>query len=84
MNLYLITREGYASWDEYQGAVVAAVDEHQARWTHPSEYRNSNVKPWDGQGDSDWINAEDVRVKLIGKAVESTEAGVICSDFHAG
>jgi hypothetical protein len=82
MNLYLILRPGLTNWDEYEGAVVAAEGEEAARNIHP-----------DGELDeplsekfrlSTWVPVEEVKVKLLGVAVEGVEEGVILASFNAG
>jgi len=79
VNLYLISQSVNNDYDTYDSAVVAAETELAARATHPN-------------GDDDpppylvgcWAQPEDVKVTLVGVAVEGTEAGVICASFNAG
>ncbi len=76
MNLYLLTQDVNDDWDTYQGAVVAARDEDDARSIHP---RGDHV--WKNDN---WCGPEDVRVELIGVAKEGIERGVILTDYKAG
>jgi len=79
MKLYLISRTDSWSYDDYDSAVVAAPSEDVAKSIHPSPYHT------DGDDDDDgWPSIDKVAVKLIGDAVEGTEAGVICASFNAG
>lgn len=45
MNLYLLTRPDKADWTEYDGAVVAAKNEDDARLIHPSGDDFYNARP---------------------------------------
>jgi hypothetical protein len=82
MNLYLISRPGPYSYDEYEGAVVAAESEEAARRIHP------NGAPWDeaeriwsssyGGG---WTYPENVSAHFLGVAANGTEAGVILDKY---
>ncbi len=75
MNLYLISQDVNTEYDTYDAAVVAAASEKSAQKKHP------------GGGGSDfgsWATPEKVKVKLIGKAVRGTKAGVILASFNAG
>lgn len=79
MNLYLISQDVKTGWDTYDSAVVAAKDEEEAR----------KIRPDGRERDEDYYGAwakkpEQVKVELIGKAVEGTEKGVILSSFNAG
>lgn len=80
MNLYLISQDKLLDYDTYDEAVVAAETKEAARMMHP------NGAPWDGRAAKwpTWPDVEHVKVRLLGVAVEGTEAGVICASFHAG
>lgn len=80
MNLYLISRPDRVGYDEYDSAVVCANSEGEARRIHPSENEQ-----WTGVEDTygSWVNANRVRVKLIGVAVEGLDR-VVCASFNAG
>ena len=76
MNLYVISQYKNNDYDTYDSAVVAAVSEDDARLIHPSG------REWDHYT---WVKKpSDVQVRLIGKAIAGTEAGVICASFNAG
>ena len=79
MNLYLIDRSDPTDWDEWDGAVVAAKNEDEARATHPGSYPD-----WDGKGGGSWVNKEHVVVTYLGEAKPNTKSGVILSSFRAG
>jgi hypothetical protein len=90
MKLWLISQTEHNDYDTYDSAVVAAETEEAARITHPSgdTYRpKSDDWSW-SKGDytsRDWARkSANVSVKLIGEAIEGTEAGPICSSFNAG
>lgn len=80
MKLWFISQSENTGYDTYSDAVVAAETEDKARMTHPGG------DEWNGKKDtwSTWTSADRVRVKLIGEAINGTEAGVICASFHAG
>ena len=82
MNLYLISQDHNAEYDTYDSAVVAAHDESQARLIHPSRGLQSEDSKEDEY--DVWTLRELVKVELIGKAVNGTSIGVICSSFNAG
>lgn len=76
MKLYLISQDVNNDWDTYNSLVVAAKNEEEARNTNPVgrvewPYRN-------------WCAPEQVKVQLIGEAVDGIEKGVICASFTAG
>ena len=83
MNLYLISQDENEDYDTYDSAVVAAKDEQSARLTNPGWMPEGEV--WDGtvDGYSEWTNAGNVSVKLIGVS-NSDVAGIICSSYNAG
>jgi hypothetical protein len=80
MNLYLISQSVNNDYDTYDSAVVCVEDEIEASKTHPSGYE------WDGGANEyrSWCDYRDVRVKLIGMAINGTEKGVICASYNAG
>ena len=84
MNIYHMTADA-GGYDTYSDCVVAANTEDEARKTHPSRY-DTEGEWWlrDLSYDSWTSSLEAVEVKLIGTAVPGTEAGVICSSYHAG
>lgn len=82
MNLYLISQSKNNGYDTYDSAVVAAETEELARSTRPDGENSRPGKRW--PTDYCWTSPENVRVELIGKAKEGTEARVICSSFNAG
>ena len=75
MNLYLLTRNDEAGWDEYISMVVAAPDEESARVIPP--YENVDYR-WN------WVPPFLVNVTLLGTAVPGTASGPIHRSFKAG
>jgi len=76
MNLYKITRDTPASWDEFRGAVVAAETVMEAVKIHP---RGREI-----EDDDSWVPHTAVSAEWIGTAVPGTKQGVILADFKAG
>lgn len=86
MKLYKISQEANNNYDTYDSAVVAAENEEEARFTDPNDNK-WNGKGWGADGKlqfSDWTKPDNVKVELIGEAIEGTKAGVICASFNAG
>lgn len=91
LKLFLITRDG-SGLDEYEGAVVAAKNEGEARLIHPdgSQFWNAEEQSWVHPGQysdrpsRDWVKPSKVNVQYIGIADASIEAGVLFSEFHYG
>ena len=86
MKLWLISQVANDDYDTYDAAVVAAETEADARNMHPGGHGGVL---WDRaaseRGFSSWCYApEQVTVRLIGDAIEGTEAGVILASFNAG
>ncbi len=88
MNLYLLSRDpDTVDYDEYDSAVVAALNEDDARVTHP-EFKSGDV-PQDPSHyfpkynkRSCWVSdPETLEVTLIGVAVEGTKPGTILGSF---
>jgi len=80
MNLYRISRDSAAGWDEYRSAIVAAETPEGACTIHP-----------DGRGDiqrepsyDSWVPLQYVTATLIGKAAPHIKRGVILADYKAG
>lgn len=80
MNLYLIEAGKWLGYDTYNGAVVAAKSEEDARTIHPG-----NQDEW-GDANRTWVAtpADVATVKLIGVAAPGIERGPVLSDYHAG
>jgi len=82
MNLYLIWQdETKHNYDTFDRAVVAADDEETARNINP----NGGVMDWLDSRVRDWCKSPtQVKVKLIGKAIDGTKIGVVLASFNAG
>ena len=81
MNLYLVSQTINENYDTYDSFVVAANTPEEARSIHP------NGQPIDSKAIryGDWTAAENTTAKVIGVAVDGTEAGVIfIASFNAG
>lgn len=86
LKLYLLTQDTLNGYDVYDGAVVCAKDEDDARTIHPS---GCVVNHSDCCGDmclcyDDWPEPHLISVRLIGVAVNGTKRGLICASFNAG
>lgn len=77
MKLYLCTNNIVQGYDTYDSIVVAAETEEDARQTHPNG-------DWNERLYFVWCKAEQVEIKLLGTAIQGTEAGIICASFNAG
>ncbi len=88
MNLYLISqdqRNDYRSYEMYDSAVVAAPNPEAAGQIHPETFDSDDPSEycWEHYRKS-WCDTPDmVTVKLLGTALEGTEAGVVCASFNA-
>ncbi len=82
MNLYLIQQTENTGYDTYSSAVVAAPTPEAARKIHPNgSGKPVNLSTEDRTGHS-WVDdPRKVTVRLIGKAVDGVEKGVIVSAF---
>ena len=87
-NLYRISQSVNNDYDTYSDAVVCAESEDAARRIHPSGYTGGDwwiQKEGEYYADSWASKLEEVKVELIGIAVESVELNsIIISSFHAG
>lgn len=79
MNIYLLTQNDNIGYDTYDGIVVIAKDEEQARNIHPYEV-------WGGIGSDTWAKSpNNVTAILVGRALENATAGItILESFRAG
>ncbi len=80
MNIYLISQTINNNYDTYDSAVVIAENKQKAKMTHPDDR-----KDWNGKKSnfSDWCDASNVSVKLIGTA-KGKKVGVVCASYNAG
>ncbi len=80
MNIYQLTRTDKVSYDEYDSMIVYANNETEALALSPD---GGNVN-W-GKNYSSWAtNIDNIKVNLIGVAVEDVEVDVILASFNAG
>lgn len=84
MNLYKISQTVNGGYDTFSDAVVAACDEEHAKYMHPCANEKINWYKEQDLKSYTWCHPKDVRVELIGTAIEGTQEGVICASFHAG
>jgi hypothetical protein len=73
LNLYLLSREDEAGYDQYDALIVAAESVKEAKTILP-----------DVCSEDTWINPKDVKAKLIGVATSKTKKGVILASYNAG
>ncbi len=85
MKIWVISQDVNGGYDTYDSAVVIAATEEDARNMHPSGSRDK--KAWKGPGAwyYDWAHTPDqVKVELIGDALEDEEPRVVVASFNAG
>jgi TPP-dependent 2-oxoacid decarboxylase len=68
-------------YDQYRGCVVSAINETDARNTHPNGKHYEDV--WFKHDLENWVKPEDVICSLIGASFIN-ERKVILADFNAG
>lgn len=79
MNIYFIRQpEDKVDWDNYDSAVVCAPDEHTAKRMDPLK---GGLLDWDEER-CYWCPPSKVECRLIGRAVESMQQGVICASYN--
>ena len=85
MKLFKISQDVNNDYDTFSDAVVAALDESDAKSIHPQEIWGIpiDLEDWNGLY-STWSPMEDVEAEYIGEAASNIERGVICASFHAG
>ena len=95
MNLYLISQSVNNDWDTYDGAVVAAASEEEARLIYPNNWGNDirwNGSRWfwhleDGKAyeysGSSWTSPDNVSVQFLAAGYEGP-AGTVLASFNAG
>ena len=93
MKIYKISQTVDNGYDTYDGAIVAAETEEEARRISPDNWyvvnendmfvRKSSLL-YPKEYISSWCKVEDVKVEYIGEAKEGIEKGVILSSFNAG
>lgn len=76
MNLYYLYQTDNTDYDTYDACIVAAESEEEAKLITPSDF-NSIYGEWA-------CNVKGVNVRLIGMAIEGTEAGLILASYNAG
>jgi len=84
MKLFKIERNNEVDWDEFDGAVVCAIDEEDARSIHPNGYGDAVPKTKKDETYSSWVIQDDVILTYLGEAKEGLKRGVILSSFNAG
>lgn len=71
MNLYILERTDHIDYDMYDSAIVAANNVEKALAI-------------DIGSKFSWTTKENIKIKLLGKAVKGTKAGLILASFNAG
>lgn len=83
MKLFLISQSQNNDWDTYASAVVAALDESDAKTIHPCS--GNTDWPKDEHGSYEWCKSpEQVTAKYIGEADDDIRRGVILASFRSG
>lgn len=73
MNVYLLERTDYWSYDMYDSAVVVAKDEEEAKNLFPKHFS----KTYDPL-------VKDIIVTIIATEAVKTDADIICASYNAG
>jgi len=85
MNLYLISQTVNNDYDTYSAAVVCAPDEETARRLSPKTGKLATDADWRDALRHVWVSSpSDVKVRYLGPADPSVEAGLVLASFHAG
>lgn len=88
MNIYKISQTVNNDYDTYDSAIVAAENVEDAKEIHPSgEFCASSKEVYDEVYRyfiNDWAYREDVKVELLGVAMQGTKRGVLLASFNAG
>ena len=86
MNLYLITRNDDADYDEYDSAVVAAPDEEAAKdlIERNSKYWTNTTWKYVAKGLVEEHTKLDITIELIGTAIDEMQYGIVVASFNAG
>ena len=95
MNIYKISQNVNANWQTYESAVVVAESSDVARNMYPDGGMVWRDGAWvciDGTWEcckdgrcctgGTWCTPEDVKVELLGVAVEGSVCGVVCANFR--
>lgn len=77
MMLWKISQDTKGGYDTYDSAIVAAETETEARLINPEGEWGLVFSAWA-------LSPDDVKVELIGHAIEGTQSGVILASFNAG
>jgi hypothetical protein len=95
MNLYLLERNGEFDYDTYNSVIVCAESESAARRINPGGFYewNEELNSWEfvysngirrKEDDNTWVNINELKCKLIGKANSCVTIGVVLASFNAG
>lgn len=82
MNIYIVTRPGETSYEEYVGAVVIALSPTAAKRIHPAG--GSNVDGTEQGWSKSFVAPDKVEVEYLGKAAANSKPGVVLASFHNG
>lgn len=79
MKIYKIWQTVNNDYDTYDGFVVYANNEDEAKQIQPLNIEN------DIHYRTDWVNkVEDIQIEYLGEAKEDADVGIILSSFNAG
>lgn len=77
MKLYLVSQNVNNGYDTYDGFVVCAKNENDAKLIHKLDDENSYYGSW-------VKSIEDIKVEYLGNAIKGLNRGEILSSFNAG
>ncbi len=90
MKIYKLTQDVNSGYDTYDGMIVIAKDENQARLMHPS-HNNITSEEYDFSDNkyptycSSWVtNPSDVEIELLGTAEKNSKCRIVLASFNAG
>ena len=83
MNIYLISQEVNSDYDTYDSAIVAANNVKDAQKMHPSNGAECLSRD-EIDYYTEWCGYEDVRVELLGVAMQGTKKMVLLASYNAG
>ena len=88
MKLYEVKNVTNNAYDTYDGMIVIAKDEEEARWINPSSgafYQEKNFeKNFYSNTLADWAHPTELKVKFIADVVGKTEPELLLSSFNSG
>lgn len=86
MNLYLITRNDGVDYDQYDGAVVAAPNEEDAKALIEQDLNSWTFAEWKYIEEILVVTHTelDITITLIGTATDKMQYGIVIASFNPG